>query len=235
MAQRAVGTKIQINTNYIAELTSIGGLKLSADTIDITSLDSTGGYRQFIGGFKDGGEIALKGWFNPGDLGQNAVYTAFINGTTDSYTILFPSALGASWVFSGVITAFETSADLQDAVTFDATIKVSGQPTLATTASANLTALAATGTAGSLSPAFAAGTYSYSYSFTGTSLTVTPTLSGATFNIFVDGVLVQSGLASGTASSTITFSAVGTKMIDIIYNETGKAQKMYSIVANRTA
>lgn len=234
MAQRAVGTKIQINTNYIAEITSIGGLKLTSETIDTTSLDSTGGYRTFITGFKDGGEIALKGWFNPGDAGQSAVYTAYTNGTTDNYTIIFPSTLGASWVFSGVITAFETSADLQSAVTFDATIKVSGQPTLSTAASADLTSLALTGTAGTLSPTYASGTYAYSYSFTGASLTVTATLAGATINLYVDGVFQQT-LTSGTASNTINFAAVGTKKITIIENETGKAQKQYEVVANRTA
>ena len=218
MANRAVGTKLQIGANYIAELSKIGGLELSADTIDVTSLDSNGGYRTFIGGFKDAGEVSIEGFFNPGDVGQTAVYNAFQAGTNDNYTILFPSAFGASWVFTGVVTAFKTSADLEEAIGFEATIKVSGSPTLGLTPSANLTALAATGTAGTLSPAFAGGTYSYSYSFTGTGLTVTSTLVGATINIYVDGVLFQQGVASGAASNSITFSAVGSKEINIIEN-----------------
>jgi hypothetical protein len=99
---------------------------------------------------------------------------------------------------------------------------VSGEPTLALTPSANLSALALTGTAGTLSPAFAGATYSYSYSFTGTSLTVTPTLAGATISVYVDGVLFQAGVTSGSPTNAITFSAVGSKMIDIIENEVGK-------------
>ena len=49
----------------MAGLTSINGLELSADTIDVTTLDSDGGYREFIGGFKDAGEVSLEGFLNP--------------------------------------------------------------------------------------------------------------------------------------------------------------------------
>lgn len=234
MAKRAVGTKLKIATNYIAELTSISGLSLSADTIDVTSLDSDGGYREFIGGFKDGGELSISGFFNPGDLGQAAIYAAFESGDTIAYSIIFPAALGATWDFNGVVTAFTTGADLEDAVSFEGTIKVSGQPTLGLTASANLTTLALTGTTGAITPTFASGTYAYSYSFTGTGLTVTATLTGATIKLYVDGTYIED-LVSAVASASITFSAVGTKRITVIENETGKSTKAYDVVAIRTA
>lgn len=130
MANRAVGTKLKFDTIYVAELTSIGGLELSADNIDVTSLDSDGGYRQFIGGFKDGGEVSLSGFFNPSDPGQAAVYAAFESGATVPCGIEFPTALGASWTFSAVVTGFSTGAELEEAVSFEATLKVSGKPTL---------------------------------------------------------------------------------------------------------
>jgi predicted secreted protein len=232
---RSVGTKIQIGANFVANITSISGLELSADTIDTTALDSTGGYREFIGGFKDAGEVGIQGYFDPGDTGQSALYTAFQLGSTDSYSIIFPASLGASWTFSGVVTGFKTGADLEEALSFEGTIKVSGQPTLNLTASANLTALALTGTAGTLSPAYASGTYAYSYSFTGTALTVTATLAGATYDVYVDGALFQAGIASGAASNTITFSAVGSKKVTVIERESGKSPKIYDVVAIRTA
>ena len=43
----------------IAEINSISGPNMSRDTIDVTSLDSTGGYREFIPGFRDGGTVQL--------------------------------------------------------------------------------------------------------------------------------------------------------------------------------
>lgn len=133
MAKRAVGTKLLLATTEVAELTSIGGLELSADTIDVTSLDSDGGYREFIGGFKDAGEVAISGFFNPGDEGQAAVYAAFESGETTACKIVFPAALGASWEFNAVVIGFSTGAELEDAVSFEGSLKVSGKPTLTIT------------------------------------------------------------------------------------------------------
>ena len=39
----------------VAEIPSISGPNMTRDTIDVTDLDSTGGYREFIAGFRDGG------------------------------------------------------------------------------------------------------------------------------------------------------------------------------------
>lgn len=234
MAKRAVGTRLKIGAQAIAELTEIGGLELSADTMDVTSLDSAGGYREFIGGFKDGGEVSVSGFFNPGDAGQTALYNALQSGTTDSYQILFPSELGATWDFKGVVTGFNTSAALEDAITFEATIKVSGAPSLGLTASANLTALAVT--TATLAPAFSGANYNYTASTTGTSLTVTATLTGASFDVYVDDVLHQKGLASAVASAAIPISGTGaTKHITVIYNESGKSSKVYDIIVHKTA
>jgi predicted secreted protein len=136
MAKRALGTTLSIGEDApvtVAGLTSIGGLELSADTIDVTTLDSDGGYREFIGGFKDGGEVALEGYFDPATgKGQKELYDLFESGDTEAFVITFPAELGASWEFDGVVTAFGTGADLEDPLSFSCTIKVSGKPTLIT-------------------------------------------------------------------------------------------------------
>jgi predicted secreted protein len=112
MAVRALGTTISIGTTpvLIGGLTEIGGVQLSADTIDVTTLDSDGGYREFIGGFKDAGEVSLSGFFdNTTGNGQAEMYAAFENGTVADFVITFPVALNAKWTFKGVVTGFETS------------------------------------------------------------------------------------------------------------------------------
>lgn len=133
MAKRALGTKLQIGDTTpvtVAGLTSIGGLELSADTIDVTTLDSDGGYREFIGGFKDGGEVPLEGYFEPETgKGQKELYDLFESGEKEAFVIQFPNNM-ASWEFNGVVTGFGTSADLEDPLAFSCTIKVSGKPTL---------------------------------------------------------------------------------------------------------
>ena len=127
----AKGTVFKLGTLSVGALTSIGGVAASADTIDVTALHSPDNYREFIGGFKDGGEVALDGYFYKSDAGQTAIFAAFESGAVTSCSIVFPAAISASWTFDGVVTAVETSADLEDALGFSATVKVSGKPTLA--------------------------------------------------------------------------------------------------------
>ena len=62
MATRSLGTVLKIEETKVGGLTEIGGIELSADTLDITTLDSEGGYREFVGGFKDAGEVSLSGY-----------------------------------------------------------------------------------------------------------------------------------------------------------------------------
>lgn len=228
MPKRSLGTSILINSDAIAGLTSINGVSLSAETLDTTTLTSDGGYREFTGGFKDGGEVSISGYFEPGDTdGQVAAYNAFEAGDAIPFTILYPQ--GASWSFNGVVTAFSTSAELEDLISFEATIKVSGKPTLNFSASAGLTTLALSGTGGTLSPAYATGTRYYTFNgVTATKVSVTATGVGQTIKMFVDGAYVQD-LASGAATD-VAIAAVGSKKITIMANESGKAPKIYEVV-----
>ena len=134
MAFRGLGTVLKVGTESevaVAGLTEIGGLELSADTIDVTTLDSQDGYREFIAGFKDAGEVSLSGFFN-GETGkgQKELYDLFESGEVSDFTIEFPPATKAKWVFKGVVTSFSTSTSVEDPISFEAAIKVSGKPTL---------------------------------------------------------------------------------------------------------
>lgn len=135
--RRALGTKLKVGKGpspapvAVAGLSSIGGLELSADTIDTTTLDSDGGYRTFIAGFKDAGEVSLEGFLIPATgKGQKELYDLFESGATEDFAIEFPPETETKWEFKGVVTGFSTSADLEDPLAFSATIKVSGKPTL---------------------------------------------------------------------------------------------------------
>ncbi len=235
MANRALGTRLMIGADKVVGLKSIGGIELSADTIDTTTLDSDGGYKEFIGGFKDAGEVSISGNFEPSDTtGQNALYEAFESGNVIQFQILFPAAMGASWNFNGVVTGYSTSAELEDLVTFEATIKVSGKPTLNLTASTGLTGLSLSGTGGTLSPSFATGTYYYTFDgVTASSVTITATGAGQTIKLYVDGEYKET-LSSGAASSAISLS-IGSKKLTILANESGKTIKTYEVIVVKTA
>ena len=130
-AQRALGTSLKIGAaagTKVAGLTSIGGIELTAETIDVTTLDSAGGYRDFIAGFKDAGEVSLEGFLESATgKGQKELYALLESGAVEDFTI--DLAGGAKWAFKGVVVGFSTGADLEDALSFSGSIKVSGKPT----------------------------------------------------------------------------------------------------------
>lgn len=224
-----------IGLNAVAGLTSISGVSKTADTLDTTTLDSDGGYRTFTGGFKDGGEVSISGYFEPGDAGQLAMDAAFESGDELDFQIIFPASLGASWQFRGVVTAFSTGAELEELVSFEATIKVSGKPTLVTQPSAGLTSLSLAGTGGTLTPSFASNNYSYTFSgVTASSVTVTATGANQTIKLYVDGVFFQN-LSSGQASNAIALTLNKGKKLTIVANADGKAPVTYEVIVVKTA
>ena len=134
-ATRALGTKLQKGTTTpvtIGGLTSIGGIEITADTTDVTALDSEGGYREFLGTFKDGGEVPVEGFFNPETASnQTGLQDSLDAGTAEDWRILFPTTPAWEWVFKGVVTGFKVGdVDVDGTINFGSTIKVSGKPVL---------------------------------------------------------------------------------------------------------
>jgi predicted secreted protein len=112
----------------IAEVNSIEGPSMSADTIDVTSLDSIGGYREFITGFRDGGEVTLEMNFTRD--GYIIMLTDFEAGLNVNYQIVLPDTGATTFDFAGLVTALSMSVPTDDKVTASVTIKVDGQPTV---------------------------------------------------------------------------------------------------------
>lgn len=125
MANKSKGTKLKKGEDAIAELTSISGLDISADTIETTTLEDE--WRTYKQGTKDAGEVGISGYF---DKTHNALYEDFKTGEAVDYTIEFPDALGAKWTFKGIVTKFTTGAEKDDNISFEASLKVTGPPTL---------------------------------------------------------------------------------------------------------
>ena len=135
-AVNAFGTTISKDGNEIAEVTNIGGPKLARDTLEVTHHKSTGMWREFIKGLKDGGEVSLDLNFLPFHATHNASTTGLLADFSDDTTIAawvltFPDSGGTTWSFNGIVTGFEPSQPFDDKLTASVTIKVTGQPTLA--------------------------------------------------------------------------------------------------------
>jgi predicted secreted protein len=127
-----IGTKFRrlVTSVYeeIAEVRSISGPSTTRETIDVTSFDSTGGYREFIGSLRDPGEVTLELIFT-----RNAYETLkgdFESDTLGSYEIILNDAEKTSFEFSGFVTAIPMEIPLDDVVSFSSTIKISGEVTI---------------------------------------------------------------------------------------------------------
>lgn len=131
MASKAiagVGTKFFRNGTALAEVNSINGPGMTRDFIDVTSLDSTGGYREFIAGFRDGGTVTLNMNFTRATY--ELMKEDFENDDVQIYEIVLPDADLTSVEFVGLVTELPLTIPTDDKVTADVTIKVSGQVTV---------------------------------------------------------------------------------------------------------
>lgn len=109
----------------VGRLTSVGEIQPEAEEIDITTLDSTGGYREFMQGFRDSGEVELSGYHDAGDAGQKALRTAFASGKAGAFEVSFPDGTLVS--FSGFVKRHVIgSAEVDGAIGFGAAVRVSG-------------------------------------------------------------------------------------------------------------
>lgn len=108
----------------IAEVKSISGPGMSRETIDVTSLDSGDGYREFIGSFRDAGTLNLSMNYTP--AGYALMKTDFESSDLQNYEILLPDTENTSLEFEGLVTELPLNITTDDVITMDVVIKISG-------------------------------------------------------------------------------------------------------------
>ena len=132
----AIGTTLTVNSKTVGGLTSINGIEINADSIDVSALDNATGYREKVPGFKDVGDLTCSGFLDGSDAGQAEMLSLLNSGNIVSCTIVFPATIGKTWSFQASVIRFSTGAEVGNAVTFECSLAVTGQPTLAASTSA---------------------------------------------------------------------------------------------------
>ncbi len=113
----------------IGKLTRIGEITPVSEIIDVTTLDSPSGYRQYMPGYRDAGELTLAGFFLPGDGGQKKLMALYAGRETENFEIVFPDQTKAS--FSAFIQSYSIgAAEVNGALRFSATLRLSGAVTV---------------------------------------------------------------------------------------------------------
>jgi predicted secreted protein len=109
----------------IAEITSIKGPGKKRDTVEVTSLDSIEGYKEIIGGLRDGGTVTLSMNF------RRAMFDLFNedfeSDELQNYEIVLPDTDITTFEFTGLVTELPLSVTTKDAVSADVTIQISGK------------------------------------------------------------------------------------------------------------
>jgi predicted secreted protein len=126
-AKSGFGTALTIG-GAITEVVDINGPNVNRPPIDVTHMASDNGYREYIAGLSDGGEITFTLNF------IKAVATTllgYFDSSTQqtSSTMVLANSLGTI-TFTGIYTNYSVRATIDDRVTADVTVKISGKPVL---------------------------------------------------------------------------------------------------------
>lgn len=108
----------------IAMIRNIGGPTSSRETIDVTTLASTDGYREFIGGFRDGGDVSMSMIFDA--TSYALMKTDFEDDDLQQYRIILSDTANTTLDFSGFVTELPLDIPPDDVISCDVTIKISG-------------------------------------------------------------------------------------------------------------
>lgn len=133
MAVSAHGTTLKFTPSggvqaTVGRLTAIGEVKPDSEEIDVTTLDSEGGYREYMQGYRDAGALTVEGFHDKADSGQAAIRASYDAGGAGNVAIVFPD--GSQATFSAYVKSYALGAAKVDgAVGFSATFRLTGAVT----------------------------------------------------------------------------------------------------------
>ncbi len=124
------GTNVAYTT--IGNITSISGPDQSRDSIDISTMDSTNKFREFLPGMIDAGELTAELNYDSssGGVASSLDTLARSTATNLNWVIEFNDGeTPSSFECAGHITRLGYAIPFDDKVTQSVTIKLSGEPT----------------------------------------------------------------------------------------------------------
>jgi predicted secreted protein len=135
------GSKLQLGNGAtptevfadVAEVMDITPPPMERDDIEVTNQQSVDGWREYIPGWRDGGEVEFNCNWLPTNATQDEVtgmLETFNDNDLHNWRIVLPDAI-KTISFAGFITAFEPDLPLEEQGQLSITIKVSGKVTVA--------------------------------------------------------------------------------------------------------
>jgi hypothetical protein len=115
--------------NAIAEVTSITPPSDKIDIIEATHMTSSGGNKEFLIGLNDPGEAGFTFNFIASGTADTALRGWRAARAARACRITYPN--GVTWTFQGILTGYQPSLPMNDKMSADVTIKVTGSTTVA--------------------------------------------------------------------------------------------------------
>ena len=134
-----LGGKLLIGTSggtptytEVAQVSSIGSVAITADEVEVTTLDNTSGFREYLTTFKDAGELPVTLVWDPAlpthGPAAEGLWALMISQEQRPFKIEFPTTPTAyEATFDASVKSFPTPAlTPDDALTADVSLRVSG-------------------------------------------------------------------------------------------------------------
>ena len=115
----------------VAEVKSISGPDITRDTLDVTNMDSSGNYREFVATLQDGGSVSFDVNFIGNNTSQNNMQTDMNAGTARNFQLLMPNVASTLFTFTALIVGLTFNFEIDGIITENISLKITGAVTIA--------------------------------------------------------------------------------------------------------
>lgn len=112
----------------VVELFQLGGPDLSKDSVELTNTDSLNKFREFVPGLKSGGTLSISGNLIKASMDQ--MLAEYNKSGRTNYRVTVPADVAFQMDFEGFVTSFPPDVPIDDRMTFQASIQISGPVTI---------------------------------------------------------------------------------------------------------
>jgi predicted secreted protein len=121
------------NFATVPEVHRLSGPDVRVDLIDVSSHDSSGGFREYLPGFKDGDNVQAEVHWVPSNTVHKGIRTDAYAAALRNYHIIFPDATDNTVTFACYVQGFPPQSNAGDALRNTLNLKITGEPLWSTT------------------------------------------------------------------------------------------------------
>lgn len=114
----------------IAEVKSISGPDITRDTVDVTHMESSGNFREYISTLQDGGTMNFDINYIGDNTTQNNLKADMDAGTARNFQLLMPNTGATLFTFTALVVGFSFNFDIESLISASISLKITGVVTI---------------------------------------------------------------------------------------------------------